>query len=257
MAGTTRLVDGEKCRIDAGHLAGADADRCAVLGQHDGIGFHARHRTPREQQVHVLGSRRLAFRHNLPVRVIESRAGALLHQDPAAHRFHIKRSGTRWRRSLEHAKIFLFPEHAQRFRREGRCKNALHEELGDGGSGGFVHRHRERNDRPERAHWIAGQRLFVRVERGGAGGESAGRRVFHYSARRFTAERIGGEQRPFEIEKIVERQFFPAALHESGQPGTTLGDVECRTLTGILSIPERLLPFQCDRQARREMVATL
>jgi hypothetical protein len=61
-----RLVHGHERGVDAGHLAGADPDRCAVTRQHDRIGLDASDRPPGEQQIRVLLGRRCAPGHHLP-----------------------------------------------------------------------------------------------------------------------------------------------------------------------------------------------
>ena len=33
----SRFVNGEECRVDARHLAGADSNRCPLTNQHDGV----------------------------------------------------------------------------------------------------------------------------------------------------------------------------------------------------------------------------
>ena len=57
-----RLLDGNFDRIDAAHLAGADAHQRPILGQHDRVRFHVPADGPGEPQVGQLRVRRLRGR---------------------------------------------------------------------------------------------------------------------------------------------------------------------------------------------------
>ena len=75
-------------RIDAAHLAGADADRGAVLGVDDGVRLDVLGDAERKPQVVQLGRGRRAFGHGLELHLVDRGIVARLHQQPAGHRFH-------------------------------------------------------------------------------------------------------------------------------------------------------------------------
>ena len=76
-------------------------------------------------------------------------------------------------------------------------------------------------------------------------------------AGRFAGERIGGEQRAFEVEKIIEREFLAAQLTQGAEPGARFVNIERGVLAGVLAIPQRLLVFERNRETLGEPVAAL
>ena len=59
---------------------------------------------------------------------------------------------------------------------------------------------------------------------------------------------IGRQQRPLEIEKIVERELFASFLHEGGDSVVTPFDVERGALPGIFAVTESGKPLQWNRE---------
>jgi hypothetical protein len=79
------LVHREKCRIDARHLAGTDADGRAVADEHDGVGLHASNGPPGELKILSFLVGRVALCHDAPLLAPAVACGTLLGEETSAH----------------------------------------------------------------------------------------------------------------------------------------------------------------------------
>ena len=93
-AGVAALLDREADRVDAAHLAGADAERGAVLGDHDRVGADAADDGPGEEHVVPLLLARLGLGHHLHQLARLGVAVAVLDQQPAEDPFDVALAGS-------------------------------------------------------------------------------------------------------------------------------------------------------------------
>ena len=87
-------------RVDAAHLARADAGGGPVLSQHDRVGAHVRAHPPCEEQFLALGVGGRAPGHDLHVLPRLAHGVAVLYEHPAEHLLELRRSSAGWRRSV-------------------------------------------------------------------------------------------------------------------------------------------------------------
>jgi hypothetical protein len=142
-------VHREKGRVQARHLTGSDADRRAAASEDDGVGLHARHRPPGEQEVGALLLRGHAPRHHLPRLRAHVRGGALLHEHAAPHALEVECAWRPPRPPLEHTKVLLAAEDLHRVLGELRRDQTFHEQTRDRLGRGHVHRDVEGDHRAE------------------------------------------------------------------------------------------------------------
>ena len=93
-----RLLDRDPHRVDAAHLAGADADRLQVLGDHDRVRGDVLADAPREEQVAPRSPRRLAGDHLHPLPVGDVPV-AVLDEQAAEHALEVALRASAVRRS--------------------------------------------------------------------------------------------------------------------------------------------------------------
>ena len=213
-----RLVDGEERRVDARHLAGADADRRAVAREHDRVRLHARHGAPREQQIATLLVRRLRASSRRSTRCRRSTPA-----DAPARAGRRARACSRARRATSCAA----PSSTRRFFLRPRISSAP--SLNDGAT-------THSTNRLDTASAVASSTGTVNeiTEPNAETGSHAS--AFWYASSASApvasphgvvclmiaqhgcvAERLGREQRALEVEQVVERELLAALLLERGE----------------------------------------
>src|SRR5690349_6904634 len=183
--------------------------------------------------------------------------GALLSEEPAADALVIESVVAPLRPSLEDAQIFLATKCLECSFTELRGDDAFYKETRNSLCCLVVDRNGKRDYRAKGRYWIARQGFAIRVERSGAGRESARRGVLHDRAADLLAERVGREKRPLEVEQIVEGQLLTALLPKRRDAVVSVIDVECSALTRILSVTKVAFLDQRNRKSLRENLRAL
>ena len=161
------------------------------------------------------------------------------------------------RSALEHAQILLPAEDLHRLVAERGRHDALDEHRSDRFGGGAINRNREGDHRPKGRQRIAGERFPVGLESRRSHGQSARRAVLDNGAALLIGKWIGSQERPLEIEKIVEGQLLAPLLLQSGQSVAHLVEIERGILTRILPVTQRLPTFHRDGESGWEPFTTL
>src|SRR5262249_32928778 len=124
------------------------------------------------------------------------------------------------RLTLEDAKIFLPAENLYGAVAELRCYDTFDEQTRHRVSRRVLDGNGEGDHRAECRHRITRKRLAIRLERVRADRKPARRGVFDDRARDRARVGIDGQQRALEVEQIVERELFAAALLQGGESDT-------------------------------------
>ena len=187
LRGVLGLARGDAGGVDAAHLAGADADRGAVLGIDDGVRLHVLGDPEGEAQVGELGVGRRALGDDLELHLVDHGVVARLHQQAAGDRFH-REARARADRAAPPAsssrRFFFAPTMAIASSLGVGRDDDLGEDLGDRARGLGVERAVERDDAAEGRDRIAGERLAIGVEQVRALGHAARIGVLDDRARR-------------------------------------------------------------------------
>ena len=146
------LARGDARRIDAAHLAGADADGGAVLGIDDGVRLDVLGDAEGKPQIVELGRGRRALGHGLELHLVDRGVVARLHQQAAGDRLHREALGARIGQAAgqQQPQVLLRRDDRDRLVAGVRRDDHLGENLGDGLRGFGVERAVERDDAAER-----------------------------------------------------------------------------------------------------------
>ncbi|ABA48884.1 hypothetical protein BURPS1710b_3404 [Burkholderia pseudomallei 1710b] len=198
-------------RIDAAHLACADAERHPVAAEHDRVRLHVFRDAPCEQEVVHFLRRRVAFRDDAQLARLHVLRIERLHEQAAAHALQIERVMAFAQRDFEQAHVLLGHEHLLGRVRERRRDQHFDELLRDRLGRGLVDFAVERDNAAERGGRIGLERLRVRFARVRAHRDAARIRVLDDHARR-RVERLHAFPRGVRIGDVVVRQFLALQL---------------------------------------------
>ncbi len=238
-----RFHDRDFDGVDAGHLAGADAEGGGILGEDDGVGFDVLADFPGELEIGEFGGGGCAFGDDGKLLAGDGAAVWLLDEDAAEDALEleflvlIEAAG----RETEKAEILFCGEDFFGAFGETGGGDAFDEEFDDGFGGVAVDDVIEGEDAAESGDGIAGEGGVVGVEESGLFGGAAGIVVLDDDgggAIEFGDEAAGG----FEVDVIIVGKFFALELFGGGEAGGRLagGDVECGGLVGIFSVAKFL-----------------
>ena len=260
--GLRRLAGGDARGIDAAHLAGADADRGAVLGIDDGVRLHVLGDPEGEHQVGQLGCGRRALGHDLQRpcrRPRHCRASA-----PGSRRRPCAPSSPAARGSgrppvEQQAQVLLRGDDRDRPPSSASGAMITSVKISTISSRGLgVERPVERDDAAEGRDRVAAQRLVVGLEQGRAFGDAAGIGVLDDgdgggSAGSNSATQLEGG---VGVVDVVVGELLALHLPRRGDARPLLGRaIEGGRLVRVLAVAQRLRQACRRRRARSALVS--
>ncbi len=232
-----RLHGAEAGRIDAGHLAGANAERLTVARVDDGVGLNVLADFPRKEERGELVGRRLTLRDGFDFGGGDAAEVGILEKQTAGNLFEdaLIRGGANDHKT----KILLCGETLPGFGSEAGSGYGFDKQRGHFFGGVAVDLAIDADDGAEGGDGIGDQGLAVGVEDVGAGGRAAGIGVLDdgdHGLVEFLAERPAG----VEVDEVVVAEFLALKLRGGGNSGAGAVDIEGGALMGVLPVAERL-----------------
>ena len=242
--GFAGLPDRDAGRVDAGHLAGAHAERAFLAGVDDGVGLHVADDAPAEEhRGHLVGGGR-ALGHDLEVAGVDGLLVAVLDEHAADDGADFAEGvGAEADLGAHEAEILLLAEDREGVGVELRRDDDLGEDLGDGLGEALVDGAVGDDDAAERGLLVGLEGLVPGFEEGVGRSHAAGVGVLQDADRRALelADEVG---RGGDIEDVIIAELLALELLER----LVERAVERGLLVRVLAVAEAL----GDRQGGRE-----
>ena len=242
----------EAGRIDARHLAGADAEGLAVAGVDDGVGLDVLADFPgKEERGELVGSGP-ALRDGFDVSGRNASEVGILEQQAAGNLLQHALVGSR--ANDDEAEILFCGEALARLGSEAGSGDGFDKERGHFFGGIAVDFAIDADDRSEGGDGIGDQGFAVGVEDIGAGGRAAGIGVLDdgdHGLVEFLTEGPAG----VEVDEVVVAELLALELLGGGDAGAGAVDVKRSALVGIFAVAERLRERVDEAQGGGEVVA--